>query len=50
VRWLDRTPFYARYVARLGAIEGVGEFLDLDRLQRPGVQFLLRWRGHSANR
>jgi carotenoid 1,2-hydratase len=46
VRWLDRTPFYARYVARLGEVEGVGEFLDLVRLQRPTVQFLLRWRGH----
>ena len=48
VRWLDRTPFYARYVARLGGVEGVGEFLDLDRLQRPTVQFLLRWRGHRS--
>jgi len=44
VRWLDRTPFYARYVAKLEGIEGVGEYLDLDRFQRPTVQFLLRWR------
>jgi carotenoid 1,2-hydratase len=48
VRWLDRTPFYARYVARLRGptgIVGVGEYLDLDRYQDPAVQFLLRWRG-----
>lgn len=45
VRWLDRTPFYARYVAELDGKQGVGEFLDLDRFQRGSVQFLLRWRG-----
>jgi carotenoid 1,2-hydratase len=44
VRWLDRTPFYARYVAGLGEVRGVGEYLDLDRYGRPTVQFLLRWR------
>lgn len=44
-RWLDRTPFYARYVARLGEVDGVGEYLDLDRFTDPGVQFLLRWKG-----
>lgn len=44
VRWLDRTPFYARYVAELEGKQGVGEFLDLDRFQRGGVQILLRWR------
>jgi carotenoid 1,2-hydratase len=44
VRWLDRTPFYARYVAALGEVRGVGEYLDLDRYGLPTVQFLLRWR------
>ncbi len=43
-RVLDCSPFYERYVARLGAAEGVGEYLDLDRFQRPGVQFLLPFR------
>lgn len=43
-RWLDRTPFYARYVAELGGKQGVGEYLDLDRFSRGGVQLLLRWR------
>lgn len=41
---LDRTPFYARYVARAGDQVGVGEFLDLQRFVRPGVQFLLHFR------
>ena len=41
---LDRTPFYARYVATSGDDVGVGEYLDLERFQRPGVQFLLHFR------
>ncbi len=43
-RVIDCSPFYERYVARMGAAEGVGEYLDLDRFQRPGVQFLLPFR------
>lgn len=41
---LDRTPFYARYLATSGDDVGVGEYLDLERFQRPGVQFLLHFR------
>ncbi|MGZ3407302.1 MAG: hypothetical protein ACXVAN_12710 [Polyangia bacterium] len=52
-RLLETAPFYARYAARLdgnvraitaGAAQGVGEFLDLDRFQDRGVQFLLRFK------
>ena len=42
--FLDRTPFYSRYVATSGDERGVGEYLDLDRFVRPGVQFLLHFR------
>jgi hypothetical protein len=48
-RWLDRTPFYARYVAALDGAAGVGEFLDLDRFQHAHVQFLLRWRSQRRH-
>jgi carotenoid 1,2-hydratase len=42
---LDVAPFYARYVARLdGGGLGIGEHLDLDRFDRRGIQFLLRFK------
>jgi hypothetical protein len=45
----ETAPFYARYAARLhGGVRpitlGVGEFLDLDRFRRRGIQFLLRFK------
>jgi len=50
-RILEAAPFYARYEARLGDVSavidgsrGVGEFLDLERFQDRGVQFLLRFK------
>jgi len=49
-RILEAAPFYTRYAARLGGdggvsqSTGVGEFLDLDRFQDRGVQFLLRFK------
>jgi carotenoid 1,2-hydratase len=49
-RLLEAAPFYARYVAALGgnehdgAVDGVGEYLDLDRFASPAVQFLLRFK------
>jgi carotenoid 1,2-hydratase len=47
-RLLEAAPFYARYDARLDAgatqASGIGEYLDLDRFVRPGVQFLLRFK------
>jgi hypothetical protein len=55
-RLLEAAPFYARYAAslRVGerggmaasdrAIDGVGEYLDLERFASPGVQFLLRFK------
>ena len=50
-RILEAAPFYVRYQARLGDVSavidggsGVGEFLDLDRFQDRGVQFLLRFK------
>jgi carotenoid 1,2-hydratase len=45
---LEAAPFYARYAATLETdvrkITGVGEYLDLDRFQDRGVQFLLRFK------
>ena len=49
-RFLESAPFYARYAARLGdgadttRSTGVGEFLDLDRFDDRGIQFLLRFK------
>jgi carotenoid 1,2-hydratase len=41
---LQVAPFYARYSARLGEAVGMGEYLDLERFSRPGIQFLLRFK------
>jgi carotenoid 1,2-hydratase len=45
-KFLQVAPFYARYSARLDGREavGMGEYLDLERFARPGIQFLLRFK------
>ncbi len=50
---LEVTPFYARYTATLRQgnqqiATGLGEYLDLDRFRRHGVQFLLRFKTRNA--
>jgi carotenoid 1,2-hydratase len=54
----DVAPFYARYAATFdegrdgvgGAIDGMGEHLDLGRFDRRGIQFLLRFKTRRARR
>jgi carotenoid 1,2-hydratase len=48
-RLIEAAPFYARYEATLlrkgtRVATGIGEFLDLDRFRRRGLQFLLRFK------
>jgi carotenoid 1,2-hydratase len=46
---LQVAPFYARYSALLdGRVAGMGEYLDLDRFARPGLQFLLRFKTRKS--
>ena len=50
-------PFYARFGVELSddvrlpgiLLRGVGEYLDLTRFRRPGLQFLLRYKTHHVN-
>ena len=55
-RLLD-APFYARFGVEISdderlpgiLLRGVGEYLDLKRFRRPGLQFLLRYKTHQVS-
>jgi carotenoid 1,2-hydratase len=51
---LEAAPFYARYTGQLldgdrVVGRGMGEYLDLDRFRRRGIQFLLRFKTRKVS-